>query len=57
MSPFIYARNIYSNFSNYLLSALFSVDTMRLLKELYTYKKGKAFNFLSLIIKIKIKIL
>jgi len=38
-------------------SAPSSVDTLRLPKELCTRKKGKAFNFLSLITKVKLEIL
>ena len=37
--------------------SLSSVDTARLLKELYARKKGKAYNILSLIIRAKLEIL
>ena len=46
-----------SNFGNYWSSAPSSVDTVRLPKELCTHKKGKAFNFLSLIKRVKLEIL
>ena len=39
------------------LSAPSGVDTVRLLKGLCTCKKGKAFNFLSLIPRVKLEIL
>jgi hypothetical protein len=41
---------------NHWSSAPSSVDTVRLPKELCTRKKGKAFNYLSLIIRVKLKI-
>jgi hypothetical protein len=47
----------HSNFGNRWSSAPSSVDTVRLPKELCTRKKGKAFNFLSLIARAKLAIL
>jgi len=38
-------------------TAISVITTMRLPKELCTRKKGKAFNFLSLIIRVKLEIL
>ena len=51
------ARVTHGNFSNHWSSALSSVDTVRLPKELCTHKKGKAFNFLSLTTRVKLEIL
>jgi hypothetical protein len=50
-------RVTHSNFGNYRLSALSSLDTVRLLNEKCTCQKGKTFNCLSLIIRVKPEIL